>query len=285
VRRDVVIDFLAESANGQPTRWREERRLAAVGERRDRAPVPVDELPHLAPEDREAGRVIDAVLQSRAEAGQSRDAAIAEFVRDAAYTWANRLLALRCMEARSLIDEIILEKDAYGGRSLQHDRLAKKRPERCAGEDEGLFAGLFDEFARCAEELPLLFEVIALGFASPVLDKLAAKEPLDKWTYRDGRARPPETRDAFLMQERRYDPDLNDGVRVNIARRCSAPACSRRTCLRRRTSRRRSPTGRSGARTSGAGAARGSSRSRAGGLPRSLKRGRRDVEAQTAQRR
>lgn len=135
-----------------------ERRLAAIGVRRDRAPVPVDELSHLAPEDREARRVVDAFLQSRAEAGQSREAAIAEFVRDAAYTWANRLLALRCMEARSLIDEVILQKDAYGGRSLQHNQLAKKQPERCAGEDEGLFAVLFDEFARRAEELPLLFD-------------------------------------------------------------------------------------------------------------------------------
>jgi len=135
-----------------------ERRLAAIGVRRDRAPVPVDELPHLAPEDREARRVLDAFLQSRAQAGQSSEAAIAEFVRDAAYTWANRLLALRCMEARSLIDEVILQKDAYGGRSLQHNRLAKKQPERCAGEDEGLFAALFDEFARRAEELPLLFD-------------------------------------------------------------------------------------------------------------------------------
>ena len=126
--------------------------------RRDRAPVPVDELPHLSPEDREARRVVDAFLQSRAEAGQSREAAIAEFVREAAYTWANRLLALRCMEARGLIDEVILQKDAYGGRSLQHNRLAKKQPERCAGEDEGLFAVLFDEFARRAEELPLLFD-------------------------------------------------------------------------------------------------------------------------------
>src|SRR5262249_41179035 len=62
------------------------------------------------------------------------------------------------MEARSLIDEVILQKDTYGGRSLQHNRLAKRQPERCAGEDEGLFAVLFDEFARRAEELPLLFD-------------------------------------------------------------------------------------------------------------------------------
>lgn len=62
-----------------------------------------------------------------------------------------------------------------------------------------------------------LEQVIVEGFASSVLDEIVAKEPLDKWTSRDGRARAPETRDALLAQERRYDPDLNDGVRVNIA--------------------------------------------------------------------
>ncbi|MBI5514930.1 MAG: BREX-1 system adenine-specific DNA-methyltransferase PglX [Deltaproteobacteria bacterium] len=134
------------------------RRLAALGVRPERASVPVDELPQLTPEDREARRVIDAYLQNRAEAGQRREAAVAEFTRDAAYTWANRLLALRCMEARELIDEVVLQKGAYGGRSLQHNRLAKKQPERCIGDDEGLFAALFDEFARRARELPLLFD-------------------------------------------------------------------------------------------------------------------------------
>jgi SAM-dependent methyltransferase len=134
-----------------------ERRLAAIGVRRNRPPVPVDEL-SLSADDREARKVVEAFLQIRAEADQGREAAIADFVREAAYSWANRLLALRCMEARGLIDEVVLQKHAYGGRSLQHQRVARKEPERCSGEDEGLLAVLFDEFARRATELPLLFD-------------------------------------------------------------------------------------------------------------------------------
>ncbi len=134
-----------------------ERRLASIGIRKDRAPVPVDELRKLPKEDREARQVVDAFLKSRAEAGLDRASAVEEFVRQSAYTWANRLLALRCMEARGLIDEVILQKEVYGGRSLQHNRLAKKAPDRCGGEDEGLLATLFDEFERRAKELPLLF--------------------------------------------------------------------------------------------------------------------------------
>ena len=128
-----------------PAKWHPgdlEQRLAAIGVRRDREPVNVDEMPHLSPADRKARQVVDAYLQLRAEAGVSREDAVAEFVRETAYTWANRLFALRCMEARELIDEVILQKPAYGGRSLEHHRLAQRQPELCAGEDDGLLAVL-----------------------------------------------------------------------------------------------------------------------------------------------
>jgi hypothetical protein len=155
-----------------------ERCLASIGIRRDRTPVPLDELPHLPPEDHEARRVVDAFLASRAEGGQRREETIGDFVRESAYTWANRLLALRCMEARGLIDEVILQKEAYGGRSLQHYRLARKAPERCSGEDEGLFAVLFDEFVSRAQELPLLFNpdasAVALRPSVPALKRCIA---------------------------------------------------------------------------------------------------------------
>jgi len=59
--------------------------------------------------------------------------------------------------------------------------------------------------------------VEAGGFASEQLNRIAAKEALDKWTSPDGKREHPGTRDAFLAQEKRYDPDINDGVRVNIA--------------------------------------------------------------------
>jgi hypothetical protein len=132
-----------------------ERRLAEIGVRADRS-MPPGEL-KLSPKDREARRAINAFIDSRLEAGEKRGDAVGEFARNAAYSWANRLLALRCMEARALIDEVIIQKDAYGGRSLQHNRLARRDPARCAGEDEGLFATLFDEFERRSAELPMVF--------------------------------------------------------------------------------------------------------------------------------
>jgi hypothetical protein len=141
------------------------QRLAAIGVRRDRASVPVDELGHLTDEDRQARRVVDAYLKLREEAGVERTEAVAEFVRETAYTWANRLLALRCMEARELIDPVILQQEAYGGRSLEHHRLAQRHPELCAGDDDGLFAVLDKVFREQPERLPMLFDPQAPGIA------------------------------------------------------------------------------------------------------------------------
>jgi hypothetical protein len=135
-----------------------ERRLNEIGVWSERPSKPLDEMPHLSAEDKAARRLVDGYLQLRAEAGVERAAAVAEFVRESAYTWANRLFALRCMEARSIIEEVILQKAAYAGRSLVHQRHLRKNPDAAKGEDDGLFAVLFTEFAVRSQELPALFD-------------------------------------------------------------------------------------------------------------------------------
>ncbi len=135
-----------------------EQRLNQIGVWRDKAPKPVEELSHLSDPDRKAREVIDAYLRYREETGVNRSEAVAEFIRESAYSWANRLFALRCLEARSLIDEVILQKEVYGNRSLVHHRFALKNPEACAGEDDGLFAVLFAVFTERAVELPFVFD-------------------------------------------------------------------------------------------------------------------------------
>lgn len=140
-----------------------EQRLNAIGVWRERT-IPADEM-HLSSDDSHARSVVDAYLKLREEAGVRVADAVAEFVRETAYTWANRLLALRCMEARELIDEVVLQKEVYGGRSLEHHRLIQRQPEVGAGEDDGLFAALDSAFTRQAEHLPLLFDPKAPGVA------------------------------------------------------------------------------------------------------------------------
>lgn len=143
-----------------------EARMNSLGVWWDRDPLPPDAVAYQSEEDRHAREVIDAYLTLREEVGIDRRAAIEEFVRETAYSWANRLLVLRCMEARDLIDpQVVLTKEVYGGRSQAHNRLVQRHPERCSGADGGLFAMFEEAFVRHAKYLPLLFDPKAPGVA------------------------------------------------------------------------------------------------------------------------
>lgn len=205
ILRALVLELRAELEGHENNagKWQPgdlERRLVELGVRRDRAPTRADELPRHA--DREARATFDAYLDLRRKAaldariaeeeqhaslkrGRAKEAktppqppeltakeeaavvheAVVEFIRESAYTWANRLLALRCMEARDLIDEVVLQKEAYGGKSLAHWRLVKDKPEEARGDDEGLVATLLAAFELHAERLPRLFNPKAPGLA------------------------------------------------------------------------------------------------------------------------
>lgn len=136
-----------------------ERRLNQIGiwREEERKPKPISEMPNLSPVDRKVRELIDAYLSLRSEAGVSPSDAVAEFIRESAYSWANRLFALRCMEARGIIDPVILQEETYGGRSMVHNRFAQRNPSQCTSEDDGLFAMLSEEFRERSQELPDLF--------------------------------------------------------------------------------------------------------------------------------
>ncbi len=156
----LTLRHLLEGRYDEHGKWHGgdlEEQMNALGVWWDRDSIPTAEMVFRTPEDKHARKVIDAYLALREDAGLSRKDAIEEFVREAAYTWVNRLLVLRCMEARDLIDGVVTTKEVYGGRSLAHHRLAQRQPETCAGEDGGLFAMLDKAFSFHANHLPVLF--------------------------------------------------------------------------------------------------------------------------------
>jgi hypothetical protein len=57
----------------------------------------------LPPHDQRAREVITAVIEHDVETGSSRTEAIQRYIRDAAYTWVNRSVGLRCLEERNLL--------------------------------------------------------------------------------------------------------------------------------------------------------------------------------------
>jgi len=202
ILRALVLELRAELEGSENQPGDLERRLVELGVRSDREPLPIDELPRHV--DLKARHTFDAYLELRltaaldlkvaeetrrastkrgrkpaetaaeskkaptltaAERNQVRSDCVGEFLRESAYTWANRLLALRCMEARGLIDEVVVQKEIYGGRSLAHFRLIKRDPDAGRGDDEGLFATLLEACELHAERLPRLFQPTAPGLA------------------------------------------------------------------------------------------------------------------------
>ena len=90
-------------------------------------------------------------------------------------------------------------------KDARNDRQTERRGELMEAIDE------LTEFENRLER------VSREGFATTRLDKRLAGEPLDAWCSPDGRRPPPATPADFLAQESAYLPDINDGVRVNIA--------------------------------------------------------------------
>ena len=101
---------------------------------------------------------------------RQREEAAGWFVREIAYTHLNRLVALKALEVRGLIPEVITVRDAYGGRSRAHYDLRNSHPELCRGPDEGLSEVIRQVSRLVYRDFRLLFDVgdPAEGRVAPV---------------------------------------------------------------------------------------------------------------------
>lgn len=152
-------------ADGTWQRGDLDRELERLGIAPDGTAIPIDALRNPGPNERRARVVADAYLAAAAnglkgaEAEQKRRAAREEFVERAAYTWINRLLALRTMEARGLIDETLRANPDYEGISEALFVLRQTDLARCAQSDGGWWAVIEDACMAQAAFLPGLFDV------------------------------------------------------------------------------------------------------------------------------
>ena len=90
-------------------------------------------------------------------AEELRPAVRQEIIERAAYTWINRLLALRAMEVRNLIDDTLRAQEDYDGLSEQLYLIRLDHPELASGADRGWWAVLNGACANLASALPGLF--------------------------------------------------------------------------------------------------------------------------------
>jgi len=168
--RSLVTDLRhtldgAYSDAGNPIRGDLDRELERIGIGTDGSITPLDALPNRTPHDERAHRVAATQLSSvakeerpalRSTQGQ---AVRREIVERAAYTWINRLLALRTMEARGLIEETLRINPAYEGVSEALYMLRYEDAQRTSGPDGGWWAVIENACEAQAKVLPGLFDL------------------------------------------------------------------------------------------------------------------------------
>ena len=103
----------------------------------------------------------------------------------------------------------------------------RQRYETQLRDLEGLADRSEDQDRRIRELSELIAELKAFdkkledlakqAFACKRLEEISKAEPLDSWCSIDGVRPAPSDAAGFLAQEQAYVPDINDGVRVNVA--------------------------------------------------------------------
>ncbi len=132
--------------------------------------LPLERLPHIEWDDQAASdhyRLKAALEQQLRRMGvntkkakpQQRAEAVYWFVREIAFTHLNRLVALKCLEVRDLIPEVITTREAYGGRSRAHYDYRNAHPDQARRPDDALPAAIRHVCQRVYAEFKFLFDV------------------------------------------------------------------------------------------------------------------------------
>jgi Eco57I restriction endonuclease. len=134
-----------------------DRELERIGIAPDGTIAPIDALLDARNGELYAYRV--AADQLSPLAMKLRPAVRQEIIERAAYTWINRLLALRAMEVRNLIDDTLRAQEEYDGLSEQLYLLRLDHPALASGTDRGWWAVLNEACQKLSTALPGLFSL------------------------------------------------------------------------------------------------------------------------------
>jgi hypothetical protein len=113
--------------------------------------APPDRL--TTPAEREVWRRMVTVIQQRMQEGRTLPEASEDYVRESAFTFLNRLVGLKCLEMRGIIDEIITTREIYGGRSQAHRNYREMHPRAARAADDALPAAIEAAFRHVNDEM------------------------------------------------------------------------------------------------------------------------------------
>lgn len=144
------------------------REIKRLGFERGAVPVPLSKLDYLTEEEQAIRRHLEVLLARETKTEGTRERGYDAVRREMAYTFLNRLVGLRCMEARGLlvvngdVTEVVTTRPEYGGLSrLLRDLRASGGSKYKWGEDaeaQLLRKGLAQAFAAVTEDIKVLFD-------------------------------------------------------------------------------------------------------------------------------
>jgi hypothetical protein len=118
----------------------------------------LDKLEHLNDEEIEIRKRIELAIKKELVGGLDKKEAVHRYIRHTAFTFLNRIAALRAMEVRDLIKkETIIQRSEYGGRSLREREIAEDNPSLSSYEI--LKSALIQAFKEVSEEIKILFDI------------------------------------------------------------------------------------------------------------------------------
>lgn len=120
--------------------------------------VNLRDLKNLTEEQENNRKNIEKAIEKLEKGGFEKDKAVTEYIKEVSYTYLNRLAALRVMEVRGLIDEILIPRGEYGNRSFIGSRFYEVAREFCKYEMDGGLGYLLNiMFEEISEEVKMLF--------------------------------------------------------------------------------------------------------------------------------
>lgn len=138
--------------------------------------IDINNLTNLNEEQRKTRENIEQVIEKLGKGGFDKNKAVIEYIKEVSYTYLNRIAALRVLEARGLIDEILISRPENGDKSFINSRFYEVAREYCKyNMDAGLSYLINLMFEEIGEEIKLLFSTEdEYSFISPSSNGLLA---------------------------------------------------------------------------------------------------------------
>lgn len=134
-----------------------ENRLITYGILIDEPWIEKDKL-SLSDEQEQIYKNLREAIGKEVKGGLSQKEALISYIREVTYTYLNRIAALRVMEVRGLMEEVLIQREEYGGRSYGHRNFFEIAREYCKSQsDEGLAYFISLIFNEIASDIGLLF--------------------------------------------------------------------------------------------------------------------------------